>query len=183
MKIDEEYYMIVDLEATCSNDESIPRNKMEIIEIGAVLLNAEKLIVEQEFQSFIKPVIYPTLTPFCKQLTTITQHDVDNAEYFPNVYEKFIEWTEQVESYRFCSWGKYDFNQFNTTCSQHHVTNLLPKRHMNIKVEFSKFLGTRKGYGLAKALDSLGLKMHGIHHRGIDDAKSIARIVKKVILQ
>ena len=33
------YFLIVDLEATCSNDGSIPREEMEIIEIGAVMLN------------------------------------------------------------------------------------------------------------------------------------------------
>ncbi|NER49069.1 MAG: exonuclease, partial [Symploca sp. SIO1A3] len=35
MKITEDYYLIVDLEATCANDHSVPRHRMEIIEIGA----------------------------------------------------------------------------------------------------------------------------------------------------
>jgi len=33
------YFLIVDLEATCSDDGTIPSQEMEIIEIGAVMLN------------------------------------------------------------------------------------------------------------------------------------------------
>ena len=29
------YYLVVDLEATCSDDGAVPRDQMEIIEIGA----------------------------------------------------------------------------------------------------------------------------------------------------
>jgi len=52
---------------------------MEIIEIGAVMVEAQGLTVIDEFQTFIKPVRYPILTEFCKSLTSITQEQVDQA--------------------------------------------------------------------------------------------------------
>jgi len=58
-------YLIVDLEATCSNDNSIERAHMEIIEIGAVMIQGQTLEVIDEFQTFIKPVRTPKLTAFC----------------------------------------------------------------------------------------------------------------------
>ncbi|MEL6327929.1 MAG: 3'-5' exonuclease [Cyanobacteria bacterium J06626_23] len=72
MSILEDYYLVVDLEATCADDKSIPRKQMEIIEIGAVMLHARSLQIESEFQSFIRPVVHPQLTPFCTALTRRT---------------------------------------------------------------------------------------------------------------
>ena len=46
MKISQDYYLIVDLEATCSNDDSVPRRRMEIIGIGTVLLDSNNLRIE-----------------------------------------------------------------------------------------------------------------------------------------
>jgi inhibitor of KinA sporulation pathway (predicted exonuclease) len=48
---------------------------------------------------------------------------------------------------------------------------------MNLKAEFSEFSGRRKKLGLAEAVRSLGLQFEGSHHRGIDDARNIARVV------
>ena len=62
-------YIIVDLEATCwENDRSIQN---EIIEIGAVMVNAEQEIIS-EYVEFIKPINNPELSGFCKTLTSIT---------------------------------------------------------------------------------------------------------------
>lgn len=36
MLISNDYYLIVDVEATCSNDGKVPRDEMEIVEIGSV---------------------------------------------------------------------------------------------------------------------------------------------------
>ena len=69
-------YLIIDFEATCANDGSVPRGEMEIIEIGAVLVEAATFGTLGTFQSFVRPVRHPMLTPFCTELTTITQSDV-----------------------------------------------------------------------------------------------------------
>jgi len=67
------HHLIVDLEATCCNDASFPKDEMEIIEIGAVMTLAETLENISEFQTFIRPVRHPQLTAFCKELTSISQ--------------------------------------------------------------------------------------------------------------
>ncbi|MDJ0577463.1 MAG: 3'-5' exonuclease [Xenococcaceae cyanobacterium MO_234.B1] len=66
------YFLIIDLEATCSDTKQISRRKMEIIEIGAVMVEAENLNIVSEFQTFIKPVRNPILTDFCTKLTEET---------------------------------------------------------------------------------------------------------------
>jgi inhibitor of KinA sporulation pathway (predicted exonuclease) len=37
--------------------------------------------------------------------------------------------------------------------------------------------GLRKKLGMAKALRHVGLELQGTHHRGIDDARNIARLL------
>ena len=53
--IDNRYILAVDVEATCDDGGTIPRHHMEIIEIGAVLLNENRHILD-EYQSFIRPL-------------------------------------------------------------------------------------------------------------------------------
>jgi len=62
---------------------------MEIIEIGAVMVDAQSLKVVDEYERFIKPILNPTLTPFCKQLTTIRQDDVDTALGYKEALKNF----------------------------------------------------------------------------------------------
>jgi inhibitor of KinA sporulation pathway (predicted exonuclease) len=62
--IDPRFYLVIDLEATTSDDGSLPPDEMETIEIGAVLADARTLAVVDEFQSFVRPVRRPRLLPF-----------------------------------------------------------------------------------------------------------------------
>ena len=71
------YYLVVDLEATCCDRGNIRKEEMEIIEIGAVMVHSESLSIVDEFQSFVKPIRHPILTEFCKSLTSIFQAQVD----------------------------------------------------------------------------------------------------------
>ncbi|MEO0687592.1 MAG: 3'-5' exonuclease, partial [Cyanobacteria bacterium J06649_11] len=88
------YFLIVDLEATCSDDGTSPSQEMEIIEIGAVMLNRSTWEIDSEYQQFVKPVRNPILTKFCTELTTITQNDVNNTLTFPEVMSKFKKWID-----------------------------------------------------------------------------------------
>ncbi|NWF58387.1 MAG: exonuclease domain-containing protein [Fischerella sp.] len=178
-----QYFLIVDVEATCSNDNSIPRYETEIIEIGAVMLNGDTWIIESEFQQFIRPVRHPHLTNFCTQLTTIRQEDVDAASTFPDVISRFKEWIYSFPNHIFCSWGDYDKNQFIRDCKFHNVPYPFSSEHRNIKKEFSEYCGISQKFGMAQALQHLGIKLQGTHHRGIDDARNIAAIFRHMNTQ
>ncbi|MBW4475414.1 MAG: exonuclease domain-containing protein [Tolypothrix brevis GSE-NOS-MK-07-07A] len=172
------YFLIIDLEATCSDDNSIPRHKMEIIEIGAVMLNRATWEIDSEFQQFIQPVINPQLTAFCRELTSISQSDVELAPIFPEAMSSLEKWLESFTNYIFCSWGEYDKKQFIQDCKYHNIAYPFGSEHRNIKKEFSEYLGVSKGFGMAQALQQLGLELKGTHHRGIDDARNIAAIFR-----
>ena len=65
------HHIICDLEATCWAGERRPQ-RMEIIEIGAVMLASGTRPVLDDFCSFVRPVLAPTLSDFCRELTGIT---------------------------------------------------------------------------------------------------------------
>lgn len=172
-----DYYLVVDLEATCNNNDSFPRTEMEIIEIGAVLLERKSLKIVEEFQSFIRPVRHPVLTEFCTNLTTISQSAVEAADSFPVVASRFESWFAPFNPLLFSSWGSYDRSQLLQDYQYHQLDFPLGEEHLNIKARFAKQLHTRRQMGMASALKKAGLPLIGTHHRGIDDARNISRLL------
>lgn len=174
-------FLVIDLEATCDDGKLVPRNVMEIIEIGAVRVDGVSFEAIAEFQTFVRPVRRPTLTPFCTKLTSITQAEVDAAPTFPAVIEALRAFIRAGKPVLFGSWGAYDRGQFEQDARFHGVELPFGREHLNIKQAFSDALGTSKKFGMAGALRELGLALVGTHHRGIDDARNIARILPYAI--
>ncbi|MED1798398.1 3'-5' exonuclease [Brevibacillus porteri] len=168
-------YIILDLEATCWENDRTKQN--EIIEIGAVKLD-ENLNVVGEFQTFIKPKLNPVLSDFCKSLTSIKQEEVDNAPSFGKAISNFKNWIGN--DYYLCSWGFYDKKQFKMDCELHKTPTNWIRNHISIKHQHGKMIGTERGVGMEKALKMLNIPLDGTHHRGIDDARNIAKIFIKI---
>ncbi len=172
--------VIFDLEATCWEKDS-QLKRIEIIEIGAVKLDNNTLQTIDEFSSFIRPVENPVLSDFCTALTSIRQQDVENADDFRTVFQKFIDWIGP-SSYKIASWGDYDIKQLSVDCKQHEISfpKKIRKKHINLKKLFASQRNI-KPCGMAAALQILRLPLQGTHHRGIDDARNIARIARVIL--
>lgn len=172
-------YIIVDLEATCWEDVR-DFDCMETIEIGAVELPTAGEPPSREFSRFIRPVAEPHLSEFCRRLTSIRQRDVDAAGGFWAVFPEFLEWIGE-EPFVLRSWGGYDLTQFRIDCRRHGLA--FPpsfERHVNLKKEFARLLSI-KVCGMERAMAHAGLPLEGTHHRGIDDARNIARLAALVL--
>ncbi|MET0285708.1 MAG: 3'-5' exonuclease [Polyangiales bacterium] len=168
-------YLVIDLEATCDEQHRIPREETEIIEIGAVLVDDAMKVVDS-WQSFVRPVIHARLTPFCTQLTSIVQAQVDEAPRFVDAIAAlrgFLAGRTPL----FCSWGDYDRAQLAREAARDGVTLPLGERHFNIKEAFNERAGGKKRRGVGQALQFAGLRFEGTPHRGIDDAHNIARLL------
>jgi inhibitor of KinA sporulation pathway (predicted exonuclease) len=176
-----DYYLVLDLEATCCDQDTIKRHQMEIIEIGAVMVAAQDLTVLDEFQTFIKPIRYPVLTEFCKSLTSITQEQVDQAPGYVEAIALLKQWLSNYPNAVFGSWGDYDRNQFKQDSKFHNIPFPIAYPHVNLKQLFSEAQGLSKRYGMAEALQLAGIELEGTHHRGIDDAKNIAKLLPFIL--
>ena len=171
-------FLIIDLEATCSDDDSIPAEAMEVIEIGACWADISGTVIDR-FQSFVRPLERPQLTPFCIALTGIHQTDVDHAALFPAAAEalrEFVARHRTPDSF-WASWGAYDRKQIERECTRHGITDPIGMEHINAKRVFAKKQKIGKEVGMTKACQLAGLKLEGTHHRGLDDALNIARLM------
>lgn len=169
-------YLVIDLEATCCDRGTIPLGQTEIIEIGAVMADAQSLQPVDEFDAFVRPVRHPLLTDFCVELTSITQSQVEAAQGFPEVLARLLQWANAYPNCLFSSWGDYDRKQLARDCSFHRIRCPFPE-HVNLKRLFAQKMGLRKADGMAPALRRVGLPLEGTHHRGIDDARNIVRLL------
>lgn len=170
-----EPFLVVDIEATCWPGE-FDLEASEIIEIGAVLVDHGQ--IAGGFQSCIRPARNPVLSEFCKELTGITQAQVDQAPSFPEVMEAFGAWFGRwpdLEAWG--SWGKYDFRHIEQQCRQFQIENPLgPLAHHNLKAQFARERKIKQ-CGMVAALRIAGLELQGRHHSALDDARNIARLV------
>lgn len=174
-------YIIVDLEATCWEKGTSP-DRMEVIEIGAVRLPSLNADPDGEFARLVRPVAEPILSDFCTQLTSITQQDMDQASPFAVVFPEFLAWIGS-EPFTLCSWGAYDLRQFHVDCQRTQIPFPAQfEQHINLKAEFARLRGI-KPCGMKAALSMLQLPLDGTHHRGIDDARNIAKIARVILPQ
>lgn len=173
-----EPWLVVDLEATCDEGHRIARHETEVIEIGAVLVDGATLTPVDEFQTFVRPVRHPQLTPFCTRLTSITQAQVATAPGFAEAIARLRRFLVGRERARFCSWGAYDQRQLQQDAAWHRVALPFHGPHTNLKELFSRALGEPRRFGMHEALARVGLDLRGTHHRGIDDARNIARLLR-----
>ncbi|MGE1002981.1 exonuclease domain-containing protein [Ralstonia pseudosolanacearum] len=175
--------LVVDLEATC--DENAPSFDMETIEIGVVVLVVADGFVHEldRFQSLVRPLAHPTLTPFCSALTGIRQTDVDSAPAFPVVAEAlraFVARHRQPGA-TWASWGAWDRKQLDRDSARHGITPPIDLPHVNAKRLFAKARRIGKEVGMAKACELVGLRREGAHHRALDDALNVARLLPWVL--
>lgn len=178
----EKRFLVVDLEATCSDDGSIAPEDMEIIEIGACWTTEGGVVLER-FQHLVRPLVRPVLTPFCKQLIGITQEEVNRAPLFPvaaQALQDFVIDTALTETV-WMSWGAYDHKQMEREAQRHGIAMPLTMPHQNAKRLFAKAQRIGKEVGMVRACALTGIKLEGQHHRGLDDAVNIAKLMPWVL--
>lgn len=175
--------LVVDLEATCwqsATPEGEPQSihNMEIIEIGCALTNRQGAVLDKR-AFIVRPERQPVLSAFCTELTHITQGMVDNALTLPSVIAQMNVWLEGTGTdLIWCSWGNYDLNHLTAQCALDNAdSKLLHLPHLNLKKLWRLTTKQRKKTSLASALAYHGLTFDGQPHRGIDDARNIARLL------
>jgi inhibitor of KinA sporulation pathway (predicted exonuclease) len=170
--------VVIDLEATTSNDGALPRDEMETIEIGAVLVDVADLSIQGEFQCFVRPVRHPTLLAFCTELTGISQDMLADAPRFPEAMASLLAAMPlRAAEVAWGSWGKFDDTQLRRDCAWHGMDYPMPP-HVNLKATFGAGGRRRRvPMGMAEALRRCGLNLEGAHHRALDDARNISRLL------
>ena len=175
------HIMVVDFEATCG--PGVSKTDAEIIEVGAVLVSftTEASLLElPTFHRYVRPTIVATLTPFCKNLTGITQEQVDNGLLFEDMID---EWKVFLSEHHctsntvvFGCWTDFDIKQLR-----------LELTRQNIDFEFPYWIDLQKAYknsqqkntiqSVSKALAEQELEFIGQAHSALHDALNTVRLI------
>ncbi len=168
-------YIVFDLEASCWKNP-MPHYRQEIIEIGACAINryGEKISV---FSQFVKPILHPFLSPYCLQLTGITQENIDKAKKLEDVLENFLEWCEfPDESCTFFAWGNADRQLLLQSFEIHNLNYDFIDHYVDLKSQYMRLKSISKSISLDKAIEKENLEWHGNRHRALDDAINLSKI-------
>lgn len=167
---------IIDLEATCWNGP-VPEGQVnEIIEIGICQLDVTTGEISKNKGILIQPQ-RSEVSPFCTELTTLTQELLDQEGISFEDACELLRDEYQGHQYSWASYGQYDLNMLKRQCSYRNIEYPLSSEHFNVKTLFYETKGLRKKVGMAGALKILDIPLEGTHHRGVDDAKNIAKIM------
>lgn len=176
------HWLVIDLEAT-TDEGGWPVSEMEIIEIGATLVNRQGR-EQDHFQRFVRPLRRPMLTPFCRELTHITQANIDSAAPLSEVWGLFERWLGQHQPRLdgWASWGDYDRKQLQLEWHNQQLHSLLNEvPHMNLKQRFAKARRLERPLGLNAALQLAGMQFTGQQHRALEDARNTARLLPLIL--
>lgn len=170
--------VVVDVEATCWTKGVFSRKK-ETIEIGAVRLLRDRPPSRwPEFQTFVRPLRYPRLSSFCRELTGITQENVNAAPAFPEALRLFLQWLQPLDRVVLAAWSHYDLWQLNLDLQAHGLPKLdLP--YLDVKKLAARIIGSKGFEETARELarDHAALP----RHRAIADARRTARILHQLL--
>lgn len=169
--------LVIDVESTCWEYPEVQgRDEIsEIIEIGIAEVDIKNLTIIKNSSILIKPQ-RSKVSKFCTKLTTLTQTDLNKGILFQDAISE-LKNNYSSENRTFISWGDYDRKMFERNCRDYGVKYPFGPRHMNLKNTFTTLYGLDREPGMDTALQHLGMKLEGTHHRGVDDAKNISNIL------
>jgi len=168
--------IVVDLEATCWRGYPPKGQTNQIIEVGVCLLDVKTSEISKKRGILVGPT-RSTISPFCTELTTITQEMID--EQGIPLKEACNILFEQYNSKKriWASYGGYDARMFEKDCKSHKIKYPFGKKHINVKTWFALRHNLTKEIGMARALEHLEIPLEGTHHRGVDDAYNTAKLL------
>lgn len=175
-------YIILDIEF---NGRKFASDKpMEVIEIGAVRLNAELEQVD-EFSALIKPVYFAKLNDFIKKKTGIPQESIDKASGFRKVIGDFIRWLDRSESFLLLTWGGEDLKRiiYDTRMHQLNDAYWMSASYFDLLKGFLRYKKITNDVSVEAALADLEITPEGSAHRALDDARMTAEVFKAIFEQ
>lgn len=192
-------YGFLDFEMTCDgkqkdgkfiDDGRMRCSQREIISVGFVVCD-DKYNIKNKYSSFVKPVHITTITEYCKNLTGITQNNVDKGKKCNNAFRDVREMCNKYAVDYIFTFDSADKAAIKVSAkwnrkAQEKVNNLYPilEKIIDVRPEILKRIDC-KNYRLSllKIAEKLEIKIKGEHHNALNDAVLLYMICKKLNIQ
>ena len=172
--------LIIDIEATCWEGAPPAGMESDIIEIGACLLDVQTGDITANRGILVKPE-RSTISPFCTELTTLSPEMIGREGISFKEACAVLRREYQSQSRAWASFGAYDLKQFQRQCAASGTDYPFGPSHINVKTLFALKCKLTHEEGMARALALMNVPLQGTHHRGVDDAKNIAKILHWIL--
>ena len=171
-------YIIFDLEWNQSSTVSgtNPAIPFEIIEIGAVKLNEDRVMID-EFSALIKPQVYKTMHYMTGKLVHIKMQELKNEHPFEEVMEDFLKWCG--EDFMFGTWGPLDLTELQRNMTYYGFKPFMdgPLPFFDVQKLFAiEYAEGRERRALESAIDQLEIEKDIPFHRAFSDAYYTAKV-------
>lgn len=168
---------VIDLEATCWEGEPPVGQHQEIIEIGLAVVEHDDSggwRLSRTESMLVEPVT-SEISSFCESLTGLTSDMIDR-EGIP-LDAAFDRLRDDYDAFErpFVSWGDFDRRLIRTECERRGLRYPF-NSHVNLKTIDALDDHLRNEKGMMTSLRRRDIDHQGDHHRGIDDARNIAKI-------
>jgi inhibitor of KinA sporulation pathway (predicted exonuclease) len=170
------YAVIFDLEFTgwegsMESRWTRPQEHPEVIQIGAVKLDASSLKEVDEFEILVKPRVNPVLSDYLVQLTSITNETMaDNGVDFITAYRAFLDFVGDARIYAF---GRDDLI-FTQNLKLYGWTTLPVPPYANANPWFMTQGIDLKGKHACDVGELAGVPFEGHKHTALADARGVA---------
>ncbi len=176
-------YVILDLEWNNTYGRKTKSFINEIIEIGAVMLD-EDLREISRFSSLIRSQIGKKLRGSVKQLTHITNEDLDNGLPFTKALSQLRRWIGNRDN-TVVTWGDGDIRVLIENCRYLNGIEIVPflSNYADLQSYFHSIFNSppSRQVGLSAAAQLLGIDEEDYsHHRALDDSLLTADVFRKI---
>ena len=175
-------YIVLDLEWNQSSDVKRADKLLnfEIIEVGAVKLNSNKIMVS-EFSSLIKPQVYHQMHKITSKLIHLQMQELEHGRPFTEVMTDFLSWCGT--DYIFCTWGSLDLSELQNNMLYFGMPALSdrPIPFLDVQKLFSiAFEDGKSRRALEYAVDFLHIEKDIPFHRAFSDAYYAGKVLAKL---
>ena len=142
----------------------------EIIEIGAVKLNASLQIIS-EFHRLIKPRVYHQMHFKITEVTHMSMEELEaQGQRFEDAVREFLDWCGS--DCRFCTWGTMDLTELQRNMVYHglEIPFKKPLLYYDLQKIYSLIKGDQQKESLDNAVEEMEIRQDRPFHRALDDA-------------
>ena len=163
--------IVIDLEWNRSYDK---KKLDEILQIGAVRVDAHGGPIRDSFNRFIKPRVHRKFDPGARKLPEL-QECVRSELTFREAWEDFVFWCGEERELAF--WGPDDFQVIEQNCAYWDVPCLRPERVYDLQRAFAHACGVPEVMiALWRAVDYLRIPYVFDYHNALNDAMYTALV-------
>jgi len=179
-------YIIMDLEMNKIADEYRMQRqicKMEVIEIGAVVLN-ETYQEIGSFKTLVKPQYNHVIEKKYERLTGIRTSMVEDAPDFEQAFHMFFSWCDSMEdTVEIFQWSNSDQSQILKEMElKQIVLSDNEQKYFTAWSDFQKEFGDKLGLSdqvsLKNAIMYAGIDIEGYYHDALYDARNTAALFR-----